>query len=384
MSRPARSPLFLTTLLALAVTGADAKTPLVQVLRIGTGFVTDLSADGKTAVGQMNSNFETFRWTEETGMVGLGRNMYIRMGGAVSGLPAVSADGRSVASTIIDDTRTHGTQGLWTVDAGWTQLAPPLPADGGVMDTEDSSVYGISRDGKVVTGLYWRPFQSGGSAHGSVWTAATNMQGLPTAGGSARIDDANGDGSVLVGWEEDPVNGGRQATVWVGGVKSKLEAGSDWPSEAERVNTDGTVIVGQALNPVTQREEGALWRWNGTSWDKTSLGAIPGTTGSGYCYANGVSDAGDVVVGFCRPKFSVFQTTAFIWTPESGAVNLNTWLASQGAGFHGKRTAVNAMGLSADGLSMAIVTRETAPPFKTLSLLIRRSPPVAPAKRSAP
>lgn len=120
-----------------------------------------------------------------------------------SGEPAISGDGTVVVSTIIDDSPTCGTQGRWTAATGWQQLMPPRPADGAIVDAEDGSVFGMSRDGRGVTGLYWRHTAAGGLAHAS------------------RIDDANADGSVSVGWDEHPSYGNRRAAGWIHGVKTR-------------------------------------------------------------------------------------------------------------------------------------------------------------------
>lgn len=358
--------------LSLFATSLAVQAQSVQVENLCACWVSDLSDDGNAATGQMNGSFQVFRWTRAAGRQLLGRNQYLALQGQMSGMPAISGDGSTVAATILDSTRTHATQGRWTVAGGWQQLAPPLPADGGEMDREDSSVYGISRDGNIVTGLYWRPGQSGGSAHGSVWSAVTGMVGMATEGGSSRIDDANRDGSVLVGWEEDPVQGFRRAAVWVHGVRTILETGTDWSSEAEAVNADGTIVVGQAVDPVSQREEAVKWTWNGSTWTKQILGIGPGATSSGSAYASGVSDDGTVVVGMYRNKFSTFSSGGFVWTAASGLVDAQGWLQTQGVDIkkHFEVTQVSA--ISADGRVLSMVGTQTQPPYGTHTLLVTR------------
>ena len=353
----------------LAAAALPAAAQTVTVVNMGPGAVTDLSADGRAATGQTNGDFVTFRWTPETGIVKLGRGTYKPLRGRVSGTPGISDDGQTIASTILDDTRDHGTQGLWTVAGGWQQLTPPLPADGGILDAEDSSVFGLSRDGKVVTGLYWRPGQSGGSAHGSVWSATTHMRGLPTDGGSARIDDANADGSVLAGWEEDPATGQRRPAIWAAGGRSILGS----LGEVASLNAAGNLAVGQSYNEALGRSEAAVWTLQGGTWVQRLLGVLPGTKLGGYSYGTALSDDGRIVVGFNRKNFNVFETDAFIWTEETGMVDFMAFLKSRGADLS-DRTKVNFLpAITGSGQVIAAVATDVQAPFTTRSLLFRLS-----------
>jgi uncharacterized membrane protein len=249
-----------------------------------------------------------------------------------------------------------------------------MPADGGIMDSFDSSVFGMSGDGNTVTGLYWRPFLPGGSAHGSVWTTATGVVGMQTDGGSSRIDGANYEGTVLVGWDEDPQYGNRRATVWVHGVKTILDdgAGLGWPSEASTVNSAGTIIVGQAVDLVSQREEAVMWTWDGRQWNKKLLGVGPGATATASAYALGVSDDGSVVVGMYRNKFSTFAPGGFIWTEASGLVNAQGWLQSQGVNIKRHLKVLEVPAISADGRVLAMLAQQTDMPYAYRSLLVTR------------
>ncbi|MCK7492548.1 MAG: hypothetical protein MZW92_13895 [Comamonadaceae bacterium] len=150
----------------LAPLGAAAQTYTTTHLAGGT--VSELSADGRVAVGEANRTYEAFRWTAETGLVKLGRGVWIPLRHR-SGTPSVSADGGTVAFTILSDDGLSSTAGRWTQATGWQPLRP-LPADAGLVDGEDSSVFGLSGDGRVPVGLYWRPGQPGGGAHAMAWT----------------------------------------------------------------------------------------------------------------------------------------------------------------------------------------------------------------------
>jgi hypothetical protein len=293
--------------------------------------------------------YDTWRWTPQTGQVNLGGGTYRKLhtGG---GMPAISADGTVVASSMLDGTGTRATQGRWTVAGGWQQLTPPLPADGGVMDGNDSNVWGMSRDGTTITGLYWRPGQPGGAAHGSVWTAATNMVGLPTDGGSSRVDDANGDGSVLAGWEESPTYGVRRATVWVNGVKTVLEADDGAPSEATKLNTAGTIVVGSSYEWSTNRTLATRWDWSGSAWVKTVLGVIPkGGTRKSASYASAVSDDGSVIVGMQRDNAMQFTSRGFIWTAATGMLDFDAFTRAEGTNLRRQFTVASVPAVTPDG-----------------------------------
>ncbi len=170
---------------------------------IGYGYATDISADGSVVVGNTEGAYETFRWTALDGIVPLGRASVPVLGVGAGG-PDVSADGTMVSATIIGEDLTYVTQGRWTLGSGWEETMPPTPPDGGLMDNAYGSAWGLSEDGQTLVGLYWRPGQPGGSAHASRWTPATGVVDLGSGGGSCRANDANQDGTVIVGWDEDP------------------------------------------------------------------------------------------------------------------------------------------------------------------------------------
>ena len=353
--------------LAFGSLAAPALAMSLSVETIGIGTVTDISADGRAAVGQLPTTLTTFRWTRETGIVSLGRGTYRPLRGQTAGIPRISADGKTVAATIIDDTKTYYTQGLWTEGSGWRQLNQPLPPDGGLVDNGDSSVFGMSRDGRVVTGLYWRPGQPDGLAHGSLWREATGMTGLATRGASSRVDDANADGSVVVGWEENPVDGSRQPAVWVNGERTVLGL----MGEAASVNAAGTQIVGQNYDEATATSSAAVWTRVGDAWQLRSLGVLPGTKPGGYSYATAASDDGQLVVGFNRRNFLNFRTQTFFWTPETGMVETTAFLKSQGIDLSEQLTIDFLPAVTPRGDTVVAVTTDKAAPYTRRSLLIK-------------
>ncbi|HRI17775.1 MAG TPA: hypothetical protein PL196_04550, partial [Burkholderiaceae bacterium] len=109
---------------------AQADTLTAEV--VGKVYVTGLSADGKVAVGQTTDNYETFRWQTGGRVTRLGRSTLDALS-IISGSPAVSADGKVIASTILSDDGTFSTAARWTQAGGW-QVLTGLPPGGGLMD----------------------------------------------------------------------------------------------------------------------------------------------------------------------------------------------------------------------------------------------------------
>jgi uncharacterized membrane protein len=345
----------------------------LAVLQVGPGYATSLSADGRTVVGQAADNFETFRWTHAGGFVRLGRGPYMALGHS-SGIPRVSDDGSVVTATIVSDDGTYSTAGRWTVAGGWQMLAPPLPADGGLLDGEDCSAYGLSGNGAVVTGLYWRPgATSGGSAHGMLWTAQGGMIDMGSSGFSSRIDSASTDGSVLAGWDEHPQYGTRRAAVWSAGVETVLDP-SDWPSEAGTVNADGTVVLGQAADPAHGFQEvAAVWTWDGGRWQVSYLGALDASARKkGTAYAKAITADGSVVVGYGRLDSSKPNSIGFIWTASTGMVDLSTYVAANGGKLRPGSSIIDVGGMTPDGRVIAVTTQDKLPPYAVRTQLILR------------
>lgn len=368
-------PLLRRASLLVALCGAAAALPAHaqtwSLQRLGPVIVTALSADGRAAAGNMPDTWETFRWTARSGVTRLGRGTMVPLGHR-SGIPSISSDGSVVSATILSDDGTYSTAGRWSVAGGWTMLAP-VPADGGLFDGEDASSFGMSPDGRVVTGLYWRPGQPGGTAHAMAWSAATGMLDLGSSGNSSRVDAASADGSVLVGWDEHPSFGNRRAAVWVGGVRTVLED-SDWPSEASAVNTAGTVIVGQTADANNNFQMSAtMWIWNGAGWNKSILGVMDKRgKKNGTAYPEAVSDDGSIVVGTARLDASSPQSVGFIWTASTGMQQAPDWLAAQGLNLGPLSKLIDVTAVTGNGKVMAAVTQDVIAPYTMRSVLIKR------------
>jgi len=290
-------------------------------------FPSDCSEDGSVVVGNLAGPYETFRWTAESGAVLLGRAT-VPVLGTGAGSPDVSYDGTRVSATVLDDTGTLATQGIWTEGSGWQALIPPTGPGGIVVDNSIASAWGLSGDGSTLTGFYW---VTGAGAQPSKWSQTTGLVALDVNfDRNARVNAANFDASVCVGWEENTF-GHWQPTAWRNGVKMRLSENDAFVG-AEQVTADGDTIVGYSLNPSTLNREQTRWTWNGASYDQHQLGVLPGTPAiNGFGIGLGVTDDASTVVGVNFYSFSPGgHADGFIWTETAGLVKADDYVASLG------------------------------------------------------
>lgn len=211
---------------------------------VGWGSVTGTQTDPDT--GEPILDVEAFRWTAETGMVGLGD----LPGGIFN---SVARDVSSDGSIVVGSSRYGFTSEAfrWTESEGMVGLGD-LPGGGFL-----SAALGISDDGSTIVG-------SGVSALGSEafrWTQAEGMIGLGDLPGGLFASEAravSADGSIIVGsgWTEV----GLEAFIWdeVNGMRNLREVltgdlGLDltgWVlTSARGISADGLTIVGEGINP---------------------------------------------------------------------------------------------------------------------------------------
>ena len=123
---------------------------------IGPNYPSDINADGSVVVGNTADGlYETFRWTEEVGVVRLGlsirrhfRHRRRNPGCIRRWQPRIGH--RQHCRFHICNSR--------TVDQGegWAFSMPPSLPDGVVLDGGLGSAWGLSGDGTTLTGFYWR------------------------------------------------------------------------------------------------------------------------------------------------------------------------------------------------------------------------------------
>ena len=334
----------LSIIAALALlAGSAVAQPTIEYLPAGY-IVTDISSNGEVAAGNvlLDGSYETFRWTSASGVQRLGRAS-VPVIGRGAGTPDVSHDGNRISASIIS-TNNKLTQGLWDITTGWTETMPPLPLDGLDVDESYGSAWGLSGDGVTLSGFYWNTTVD---AQACTWNGEgiTALSQIP--GRSARANAVNGNGSVVVGWEEE-ATGEWQPRAWRNGVKVILDAGEAF-AEAQGVNSEGTIIVGETYDPMSATVVGSIWRWNGLSYDVQRVGTLPGTQQvAGFSSLESVSDDGRIAVGFNRFNNSP-QSAGMVWTPETGLMKGEDYLATLGLSVGAGNTIVSFSSVSPDG-----------------------------------
>jgi len=369
-----RTLLVAPLLLAALTSSASAQVTLEY---IGTGLATDVSDDGSVVTGLAGLSWEVFRWTDATGIVPLGR-----IAPAQAGTPDVSDDGTRISGTIASVDSAWATPGLWIEGEGWTELMPPALSDGGELGNALGSAWGMSGDGRTVVGLYWRPGQSDGSAHGFAWHSPTGAVSLGSGGRQSRASAVNYDGSVIVGFDENPGFGNRWPAVWVDGVKTILGE-SDMFVEATAVNNDGTIVGGMYNAEGSDLREAALWRWNGISWDLELIGAMFGTNPVfGSAQVNDMTPGAEIVVGI--NSYGGGSADGFVWTPEGGMQEIGDYLLANGITIDPNLDLLSVTAISNDGSVMVGTAREMVEPWDYKSWILRQPPRAVSAPTPTP
>jgi uncharacterized membrane protein len=170
-----------------------------------------VSDDGSAIVGFSSRSLsifrDTFRWTRESGMIGLGTpdREFAPIAWAVSGDGSVVVGGSASRAF------------RWTA------------ADGAKVIVNNASARDVSADGTVVVGYVSDPLEA------FRWTAADGIRRL---GPSTLADGISADGSVIVGW----TGGGASRWTAEGGWEA---LGGSFGRPELAVSGDGSVIVGR-------------------------------------------------------------------------------------------------------------------------------------------
>jgi len=334
---PLGSPRFIRSLIGSATLASLAVAPRAGAqtfqalgpVDFGPDYVTvfprGLSADGLVVAGSKldgNGRFEAIRWQNGT-FTGLGY---------LPGAPAVS---HSEASAISGDAQ---------VIVGYSNVAPgpqgqnrtePFRWSGGSMtslgrlpNTRDrlTQATGVNGDGSVVVGWDQRA-PTGISAWR--WTSGGGMQQLgplpgSTLGAVARA--VTPDGLTVIG-DGDTGQADNVAWRWRAGSFTILGdlPGGNVDATPFASSADGEVIVGRGH--VTAPGFGnryEAFRW--TSGTMTGLGDLPGGDYTSEAY--GATADGGVVVGFSADA-SDQERGAFIWDAQRGMRDLRTVLINE-------------------------------------------------------
>ena len=300
----------------------------------GSSAALDISADGSTVLGRSDSadGQQLFRWNSESGF-----SIIPSFDPGPSFPPnffatSISGDGSSVAGYAFTGTTLEALK--WSADNGFLQLGI-LPSEGGF---EMSLAVDISGDGNSIVGYGSAPNTPASAA--LLWTSSmglTSLGFLPDdqpdiLNVSQSFSYAiSADGSTVVGSSSSTVHAdrGSQAFRWTQGegmVPLGILAG-EFDSTATAVSVDGSVVVG------TSGLNAFLWT------------AASGMQPIGQFLPTAVSADGKVVVGT-----SHFRDLAMIWTPETSAQPLQTYLQDQlNVTLPGWQALYEVNGVSADG-----------------------------------
>jgi probable HAF family extracellular repeat protein len=157
----------------------------------------------------------------------------------------------------------------------------------GALDGRASEARGVSADGTVVVGIH---YNQNDNPRAFRWTRTGGMELLPNLGGLTSAAHAvSADGVLTVGWADDE-RGYPRAALWI------EDGGGFFPtpfpifSEAYAIDPDATHFAGYAYNR-SYTQAACLW----DSGIYQDLGALPG---SAWSEARGLSENGQVAVGF--------------------------------------------------------------------------------------
>lgn len=284
-----------------------------------------ISRDGTTVVGQSPVNFanlRAFSWRASTGMQQLGAPGEFTEPNATS----VNADGSIIGgNACIPGTINYRNAVRWTNGTPTNLEAPTI---------ESSDAWAMNADGSVMTGFRgnyaYRWTQGGGYQ---------NIGALPTHT-SSRGFGISDDGNVIVGISQ--MTGFRWTA---GGMVELPHLSSSSFSSATAVSGNGSVTVGASGNRAV--------RWVGTGPAEMLF-----WSGGVDAEAYGVDFDGNSIVG--RTSLASGPSVAFLWTPDLGFKDLNTWLPTLGVNLTGWQL-YEARGISSDGLTIVGTGYHTLP-----------------------
>ena len=282
-----------------------------QVFNTGEYATMSDVSDTGVAVGNV-MNVDHVMWNEGSGLITIGE---ISGEEPISGTTSISNDAKYISGTMTNPQSGKSEMARYdTATKTWTYLGDLGP------DTDGSSAWGMTSDGSAVVGL---GFTSGWEAHAIKWTQATGLVDLGSTveAASSRANAISADGTVVVGWQDDDF-GDRFAVYWKNNVQNFILNGTNsFTGEGQAVTPDGSTIVG------TAEAEEAGFVWNVTDGYTSIKHPDPMYIGG----ATGVSDDGKTVIGYFRPWGAPATSgEGFIWTKETGTLNLNEYVASLG------------------------------------------------------
>ena len=334
--------------LVLSMCGVCAAGPSVTYISSGD-LIGSLSYDGTAGAGNAigDNSYETIRWTPATGVVRLGLASFPVINRA-AGTPDISFNGKRVSASILSNDY-QLTQGLWDLNNGWTDLMPPSPEGGALVDDGYGSAWGLSGNGMHVSGFYW---STSFRAQASIGTPGAGVVALgQIEGRSARANATSYDGSVCGGWEEAEW-GSWMPRAWRNGVRYELDNEDGGVNQVEGVSADGNILAGSSRDNNVAYNVATLWYWNGVSYDTVRIGALedafPEQTTAAFM---GVSADGSIAVGIHSAFWS--STTGIVWTQATGLMTARDYFQSIGVSLPTNYQVLECLAVSADGSTIA-------------------------------
>ncbi len=278
-------------------------------------FVTDISADGRTAVGwaMVGGQARAIRWTRIDGA----GTFHPTLATTDSTANAVSGDGSWIAGDY--DPGSGPRDFVWTGSPGPDGTLTPIS-----MGVEPGgTAAGISDDGTTVVGQFTVHTSDGDIFPPYEWSNGSGVSiELPGLIPNGRAQAASADGAVIVG----RINSNPERGFWhEGGATAMLPllAGS-FQSLAEGVSADGRCAVGQCRLTETNKTHATRWLRLPMSLPAglaaEDLGVASGDSAS---FANDCNGDGSVVVG-------TSDSGAMIWRQGEGMVLLSAFLETIG------------------------------------------------------
>ncbi|WP_334125612.1 T9SS type A sorting domain-containing protein [Empedobacter brevis] len=301
-----------------------------QVYVIGNGETAySVSEDGKVVT--LNTVDNNYYWTQEDGIQLLGE---LAAETSNAGYPLVTADGKKIAAMVMNPEDGMNQMSIFDLDTKTWNYLGGLDA---VSGSESSSVWGMSKDGKYIAGLGATP---NGSFHGILWNETNGIVDLETKGDYySRANGVSDDGRIAVGWQDTDFD--RWGVYWEDGVQHQVYDQEGYEVlELGNISGNGKWMIGATSEDIAMRYS-----------KETGVQKIEHPD-QGF-YFNGAATAinndGSVVVGYYRPwPGPAAMGEGFIWTEETGRIELNEYVKSLGYDDLGITFALP-LGLSKDG-----------------------------------
>lgn len=327
-------------ILAAGIAAATTVTTAQEFHILGQGFTPTAISDNGVVAGDSDALGQYFTWTAAGGITAIGG--YIPTQPGSGGQASISNDGTRIGGTNLNATTGLAEMAYYDVNTGsWNNLG----GIGGSVDGGTSSGWGMSGDGHHVVGLGWLP---SAGAHAIQWSegVGTFDLGSTVAGRSSRANAANGNGSVVVGWQDDSF-GFRQGAVWNNGVQTTIfDNDGNQIQEASAVSDDGQWVTGIANG-------NAGWRYNTFTQEFGYIDELPGNFFMPTAYGTDISNDGRTVIGAVGGFGPPTQREGFIWREGMGTMHIGDFLAANGVVFEDGFSFFGPFAMSNDGNSFA-------------------------------